>query len=528
MAIPDAINALPSAVRTELALRELARRNLAHFLRYWFAVRRRPLVWNWHIDYLSDLLTAVTRREIRRLIINIPPRFLKSELVSVAWHAWMIGIDDGPRSAMLSSAATATLAGRDSRRTLQILQSDWYKNLFPGVQIIKEREVEWETAKGSTRNAAGRGGTITGLGGDHLVWDDLLLASEADSEAARAEAKYFLDEVLPSRHNNPKTGTIVGIMQRLHEEDPTGHLLEQMKNAAADQYMHVVLPNEAPSAVTVEYKGKVYARRKPGDLLFPERLDAKATAALKAKGQSYDGQYQQSPTKMQGGELDPSLIQTIDLLPAQIIKQHNLIPNLYCDFAVATKQTQKDDPDYSVIAAMARDQMDRIIVLDVWRGQVRLDQALDQLIALWRRMKPRRVKAEKGVIKMGLEAVMLERWRRIGSRLFHLDPLEADADKVRRAQALRTALNDRVVYAPAGALWLPGLRHELRSFPNGKHDDQVDALAYGARDLQDLRASEPPTIYLPGVNLASTATGAQIERMLDEKKKREERGSMWD
>jgi predicted phage terminase large subunit-like protein len=519
----------PSEIRKELAFRELARRRLAYFVRYWFHARQRQLAWNWHLDYLCDILEAVQRREIPRLLINIPPRFLKSELVCVAWHAWMVGYDDSPRSAMLSAAATASLALRDSRRTLEMLQSAWYRNIFPGVKLMKEAQAEWVTVGGASRNAAGRGGTITGLGGDHLAWDDLLLASESNSEVKRQQAIDFLDETLPSRHNT-KPGTITGIMQRLHEEDPTGHILKRMRNPDADQYLHIVLPNQAPVVTTVEWKGKVYARRKVGDLLFPARLDAKATAEARATMRNnYDGQYQQQPTKQEGAELNTKFLVEIDKPAELIVKEQGLSLNFYIDIASTEKQTQKDDPDSSVIAVMGRDTLDRIIMPDMWAEQARGDKLLDQLLIMWKKWKPRRVKMEKGGLKNMFEPLLQARWRAIGQRLFVVDPLEPDMDKVRRAQPLRAVLQAGSFCVPAGAIWLPAMKAEWRGFPNASHDDRVDAPAYGVRDLQDMRAPEPPT-KIHGFNHGGEVTGAQLEMLVakaEKRRKAEERDRFW-
>jgi len=516
-------------IRKELAFRELATRRLAYFVRYWFHVRQRELTWNWHLDYLCDILEAVQRREISRVIINIPPRFLKSELVCVSWHGWMVGVDDSPKSAMLSAAATGRLALRDSRRTLEMITSTWYKNIFPHVRLIKEEQAEWVTAGGASRNAAGRDGTITGLGGDHLVWDDLLLAKEANSEVIRAKACEFLDETLPPRHNDKKTGTITGIMQRLHEEDPTGHLLRRMKNPQADQYLHIVLPNEAPIFTAVAWKGRIYAKRKPGDLLFPARFGAKETAEAKATMRNnYDGQYQQQPSKQEGAELNPRMIVEIDKPAEAIVKDLGLILNFYIDIASKKKETQKDDPDRSVIAAMGRDSLNRIIIADMYAEQVRGDGLLDNLLAMWRKWKPRRIKMEAGALKNMFQPLLESRWREIGKRLFVIDPLQPDEDKVRRAQPLRANLMARSICVPMGATWLPDMRAEWRGFPNAAHDDRVDAPAYGVRDLEDLKPAEPPT-RIAGFNNGNDITGAQLDALAAaaKKRQRQEQEAFW-
>lgn len=517
-----------SEARKELAFREMACRRLAWFVRYWFHARSRPIDWNWHLDYICDVLEAVAARQETRVLINIPPRFLKSELVAVAWHAWMIGNDDSPRSAMLSAAATAKLALRDSRRTLMILQSEWYTRLFPGIKLEKEDQAEWSTVGGASRNAAGRSGTITGLGGDHLIWDDLLMSAEANSEAARREAADFLDETLPSRHNDKRTGTIVGIMQRLHEEDPTGHLLARSRNPDADQYLHIILPNEAPSRIVVAFRGKVYQTREVGELLFPARFGKKETAEAKATmHNNYSGQYQQTPTKQDGNELNVKLLIEIDKPAEAIVKDLGVVLNFYIDVASTAKQTQKNDPDFSVISALGRDSFDRIIHADQWAEQVRGDALLDQLLIMWRKWKPRRIKMEAGGLKNMFMPLLEAKWRAIGKRLFTIDPLIADIDKVRRAQPLRAVLHAKSYCVPAGAIWLPRMRGIWQGFPNARHDDEVDAPAYGVRDLQNMRAAEPPTRFAT-INRGGDITGAQLDALVAaSERKRKSNENFW-
>lgn len=522
--------------RQELARREMARRSLSGFVRYRFHVERRRLLWNWHLDYLCDLLEAVWRREeeVRFLIINMPPRFLKSETIGQCWPAWMIGRDDSTRSSMLSAGATAKLAVRDSRKTLNIIRSPWYRRLFPDVKCVKEVQAEWETAGGATRNAAGREGQITGSGGDHLLWDDLILPREADSDLIREQANNFLGDTWRSRLNDQITGTITGIQQRLHEEDPTGYLIGKMKKSSeADRYKIVTMPNEAPTRVVVEWKGRTYATREPGSLLFPALFDERATKAFKALNPvTYQGQYQQEPCKTEGGELKTAWLQYIDQPVEKIIKDNGLKVSLYCDLASTKKQTQKDDPDYSVIVAMARDRWDRIHLLDIWRQQERSDVMCRELVRQRERYMRMgamgRVKAEAGALRNGLDGTMAEVIRNLRKPGFIIEPISAPGDKVAKAQPLRYLAREKRLYLPRGGDWIPAFELEWRGFPNGGHDDQIDAVAYGALDLENLMPGKPPA---KAPNIPGVITGDKLEEMTSMHKRimerDEEQGDWW-
>ena len=436
-------------------------------------MERRRLLWNWHIDYLCEILEAVTLRQFRRVIINMPPRFLKSEVVSQTWHAWMIGKEDSPRSSMLSAGATAQLAERDSRKTLSLVTSEWYKALFPQVEVTREAVQEWETKGLATRNAAGAGGTITGRGGEHLLWDDLLLAAEANSETIRTTKNHWLGETFRSRLDDLKTGTITGIMQRLHEDDPTGYLLKQARNPDADQYQHIVIPLIAPKLTIVQMPGgKVIRTRPAGDMLHPERVGLKEAKALKAALQTnFEGQYQQNPVKQEGDMLKPSRMVLIEGDAKEIAKKWGLRPNFYIDLASKERQTQKDDPDYTAIVVMGVDELRRIWILDVWAEQAPPDKVCETIIAMHKKWQPVRVKAEAGAILNMLRVMLMERGRAAGHPVW-VEDLSPASDKVTRAIPLQNFLNTGQICAPAGARWLPHLQDEMRRFPKGSHDDQ--------------------------------------------------------
>ena len=493
--MPDDSPDDPHEIENLLIHRELARRNYRDFLRYHIKVRRLGIQWNWHIEYLADVMQAVTARQLRRTIINIPPRFWKSTIISQLWQAWMIGRSDTPTSSVFSAAATAFLAARDSRKTLDCLRADWYQAIFPGISLVKENEVEWSTAGGAERNAAGTDGTVTGRGGDHVIWDDLLLANEAMSETIREKKNEWLGETLRSRVNDLKTGTITGIMQRVHERDPTGYLLEQMRVPGADQYTHIIIPNEAPRRTVVEFQGTVYATREQGDLLHPARMGPEEVAATKAAMRNnYEGQYNQNPIKMEGGHLDPRRLIRLKGSALELKSMLGLTPVFYIDFAATEKQTQKNDPDFSCVLVGARDQLGRLIILDVWRRQTAdysvIARTVIHMHKLWR---PRFVKGERGALLNLFQPVLRQQMKLIGHFLT-LEPLAGRRqDKVERSMPLQGMLNAGIVGVPENAPWLDNFTTEMRGFPNAAHDDQLDPAFDLANDFDTLPQGNAPT-----------------------------------
>lgn len=491
----------PQAAAAKLnASRESARRSYACFLKYWIFATRAPFHWNWHWAFLADIMQAVADRdpEVRFLIVNIPPRFAKSTLLSQMWQAWMIGREDSRRSALFSMTTSSTLAARDSRKTLDVIQSPWYKRLFPDVTTSngKVTELEWETDGGAYRLACGAGGTVIGRGADHLLWDDLIKADEANSEGVREKINEWLGETLRSRLDDQKTGTITGIMQRLHERDPTGFLLDRMRIKGADQYKLISLPNEAPSRTIVSFKNVVYAVREQGTLLHHDRIGPDEAAALRVSlHHNYSGQYQQNPVKMEGGQLDPRRIVRLPGNAMDIKSMYGLTPTIILDFASTEKQTQKDDPDFNVIGVGARDQLGRLILLDMWRKQTAdqefIARTLLNMCKLW---QPSLVRGEKGGLINTFQPSLLRVSRMMGVYCALLPLKGRTLDKVARSMPLQGMLNAGMVCAPQGAQWFDAFAAELRAFPNGGHDDQVDVASDFAAIFDDLRKGEAPVI----------------------------------
>jgi predicted phage terminase large subunit-like protein len=485
----------PEAAAQLVLMRRKARVRFEDFMLYWIIATRSPIKWGWHISYLCDIMQAVTEREeeYRFLNINIPPRFLKSTILSQLWQAFMIGCQDDARSSVFSISSSATLAGRDSRRTLDTVRSVWFKALFPRVEIgSKETEAEWETKGGAYRIACGREGTVTGRGAHHLLVDDLVSAQEGDSETVREQANEFLGKTLRSRLDDQRTGTITNIQQRLHERDATGVLNDLAKIPGGDVYKTITLPNEAEHKTVVTIGTKVYAIREQGDLLHPEYLGRRETLAIKAsQRRNYDGQYQQRPSKMEGGHLDPRRILRLQGSGIEIKSRLGLTPYFYLDFAGTEKKSQKDDPDFNVIHVLARDQLRRLIHLDIWKKQTAdygmMARTLIKMFELWR---PRAVKGEKGALLNVFQPALLTQMRLTGKYLT-LTPLPArTADKIERSMGYQAELNAGMVCAPQDAPWFLDYESEARGFPNGAHDDMLEGGWDAAND--QMQSGEVP------------------------------------
>jgi hypothetical protein len=179
----------------------------------------------WHHEAFAHALDRVFRGECRRLIINAPPRSLKSHFGSVAFPAFVLGRQ--PTAKFICASYSQDLAGKHSGDFRKVVHSAWYHTTFQPAAPFKETEAEFQTARGGFRFTTSVGGTLTGRGGDFLVVDDPLNATEAYSKSSREKANSWFVGTLLSRLDDKRSGAIIVIMQRLHQEDLTGFLLEQ-------------------------------------------------------------------------------------------------------------------------------------------------------------------------------------------------------------------------------------------------------------------------------------------------------------
>jgi predicted phage terminase large subunit-like protein len=284
---------------------ELCRKDLHSYVKKaWKIVEpETEFVDNWHIRIICEYLEAVTRLEIRNLIINIPPRHMKSLLVSVFWPTWVWTHSPGMR--WLTGSYAEPLAVRDALKSRRIIQSEWYQNWFgsafqlTGDQNMKSR---YENDRTGYRLAFGLGGAITGEGGDIVVVDDPLKAQDADSDVMRSRVNEVYDGTVSTRGNDPRNTRRVVIMQRLHEDDLTGHILNKMKEEGANQYELVCLPTEFEPRRFFSSIGLDDPRRTAGELLWPVRFGEKENLAAKADlgARGYAGQYAQRPAPAGG------------------------------------------------------------------------------------------------------------------------------------------------------------------------------------------------------------------------------------
>jgi hypothetical protein len=337
--------------RRELAsnLESIRRRcaSLAGFVREaWHILEpTQRYVHNWHIDAICNHLEAVTDGRINRLLINVPPGSSKSLIVSVLWPAWEWG-PKGLRSLRyLTTSFNDGPVKRDTRKTRDLMLSDWYRALWPEVVLTRTGETSFANSATGTREGVAFG-SLTSQRGDRLIIDDPHSTETAESEAERTATTRKFREGATNRLNDQDKSAIVVVMQRLHEEDISG-VIEKFSMG----YVHLMLPMEyEPERARETAIGFVDPRAEDGELLDPERFPRHVVEGLKRDMGSYAwaGQYQQRPTAREGGLFKRSWFKFLGAIPAGNRKRVRA-----WDWA-ATKKTTTNRPDWSAGVKVSR------------------------------------------------------------------------------------------------------------------------------------------------------------------------------
>jgi predicted phage terminase large subunit-like protein len=416
---------------------------------------------NWHIEVIANKLAAVRQGRIRRLIINLPPRHLKSLLASVAFPAWCLGLD--PSVQILCVSYAQDLADKLARDCRAILLSPWYRRIFP-TRLAPHRQAvqEFLTTRQGYRLATSTGGVLTGRGADIILIDDPLKPEEALSDAQRQAANEWFSHTLYSRLNDKRNGAIVIIMQRLHEDDLVGHVLGQ-EEWEIIRFPAIAETDEVHEIETV-FGARSFARR-CGDALHPERepLDVLDRIRRTIGEYNFAGQYQQSPAPLGGG-----------LVKAEWFKRYRenerpeRFDRIVQSWDTANKATELSD--FSVCTTWGI-KGNNLFLLAVFRRRL-------EYPAL-----KRAVREEQNLFKAN---VVLIEDRASGTQLIQeliadgchgVTRYQPDCEKIMRLHAQTALIENGFVHIPETAPWLTEYLHEMSVFPKGKHDDQVDSTA---------------------------------------------------
>jgi len=447
----------------ELAKRILSRKRLLPFVERFNPDYLAGWVHKDICQRLEKFSEQVANKESPRLMLFMPPRHGKSTLASVAFPAWHLGRH--PNHEFISCSYSGSLAMSFSRKVRQLLREPVYKNVFEKSRLDKDSQsVEsWQTTQGGGYVAAGVGGGITGKGANVLVIDDPVKNREdAESDNNRAATWDWYTSTAYTRLS-PGGGILV-ILTRWHDDDLAGRLLKQAEDGA-DQWEVIRYP--AIAEIDENF-------RKQGESLHPERYNVDALEQIrKAIGpRDWSALYQQNPVSDEGDYFSRDMIRYYEYDEIDTAEL-----NYYCAWDLAIGQ--RDRNDYSVGIVVGIDEYDHLYVVDVVRGKYDGFELVEQILDLYETWRPGIVGIERGHIEMALGPFLQKRTRERGlSEAYFKDLKVGRRDKEARARAIQGRMQQGMVYFPKDAVWTGTMVAELLRFPNGAHDDQVDALAW--------------------------------------------------
>ena len=432
---------------------------------------------NWHIELLAAKLEAWRRGEIRRLIINVPLRNLKSHCASIALPAWILGHD--PAAQILCVSYAQDLADKLARDCRSIMVSPWYRRIFR-TRLSPQRQAvqEFVTTAQGYRLSTSVGGVLTGRGADYIIIDDPLKPSEALSDALRRSANEWFDHTLFSRLNDKRTGRMMVIMQRLHEDDLVGHVLEREGWEVLS--FSAIAEKDEEFTIRNPYGTRRIIRR-VGEVLHPERepLEALTTIRQTIGEYNFAGQYQQTPAPLGGGLIKVEWFKTYE--PAERPERFDQVVQ---SWDTANKPTELSD--YSVCTTWGLSDR-RIYLLHVARKRMVYPE-------LKRRVREQADAFKASVILIEDKASGTQLIQELISEGLHtVKRYQPEGDKVMRMNAQTPSIENGFVYLPREAPWLADYLHELSTFPNGRFDDQADSTSQ-ALDWIKRGLAEPTAI----------------------------------
>lgn len=480
----------------------------AFLARAWRYIDPSPWRDGWPIEAVAEHLQAVVDGEIRRLLINIPPRMGKSSITSVALPAWCwtqqkVSPTSGAGVQFLHASYASQLSLRDSVKCRRLIESAWYQSLWGErfrLNSDQNTKSRFTNDKGGERLITSVGAAVTGEGGSIIVVDDPNAADEAFSEATVQATIDWWDGTMSTRLNDPKTGAYIIIQQRLAEDDLTGHILSK----DVGEWTHLCLPmryeKERAFVTTIGWQDP---RQEEGELLWPERFGEPQVAELERVLGPFKaaGQLQQRPEPAGGGVIKRDWWQ---------LWEEPAFPPM--DFILAsldTAYTLKETNDYSAltiwgvfsggtIAQASRvmgadgrpmyvdrsyeEGAPRVMLMYAWQERLELHQLVEKVAQTARSLRIDKLLIENKAAGISVAQEMRRLYNNERFAVQLSDP--KSQDKLSRLYSVQHLFAEGMVFAP-DKVWAETVITQVGQFPKGKHDDLVDTVSQALRHLRD-------------------------------------------
>lgn len=441
---------------------------------------------NWHIDFVCSQVRNMMNGEYNRLVLNIPPRSMKSIIMSIALPAFILGHD--PDANIVCVSYADDLAEKLAGDCRNVMESDWYRSAFPNTRIDKARRAvdNFRTTKGGGRFATSTGGVLTGIGAEWIIIDDPMKPIDASSEIRRTKDQEWYRGTLLSRLNDKSKGKIILVQQRLHQDDMSGFVL-----ASDDTYRHIKLPMiaEIDERICITPTGAPprYIERKVGDLLHPERDSAAIIEKLRTDLGEYvfAGQYQQRPVPAEGGVIKERWLNFYD---------HN--PNRKFQRVIMSWDTASKtgtDNAYSACITIGVGHDNKFYILDVFRKRLELPDLVEQVRAMYYVGLAKYSVYPEIVVESASSGIGLVQY--LKSHSISVSEVKPESDKTGRLMGISTLISDGTCKFPSFPTgWWTEFRDELLTFPAAKFKDQCDALSQGIGFAVTTIGKSPPLI----------------------------------
>lgn len=464
--------ALPPAVEA-LLFNDILRRDFVAFCEMVFATVAPGIQYepNWHIEAMAGAAAEVRSGKHPRLIVNCPPRALKSIIFSVALPAFMLGHD--PTQKIVVASYGAELSRKLARDFRLVVNSPWFRRLFPKFRIERDTEMELVTTGCGFRYATSVGGALTGRGGDLIIIDDPIKGDDALSRDRRESVVDWYQQSLLSRLDDKRSGKIIVVMQRVHVDDLSGHLLK------AGGFRHLNLPAIAPEECVVSLYGNRSKTWREGEPLDANRLPLEVLKKLRGEMGSFafSAQYLQEPIPEDGEIIKWGWFGAYSTLPAR--ESGDMIVQSW-DTAAKTSKSN----DFSVCTTWMLKPNGDAYLLHIYRGKLIFPDLVREVETLARAHAADAVLIEDAGSGTGL----IQNLRSTPLDVIEIKP---DGDKIMRMSVQSPAIESGKVFLPKEASWLDQFRLEVAAFPNGSHDDQIDSLSQFLRWARERRITGP-------------------------------------
>lgn len=457
----------------------------------WSSIDSSPYKHNWHIDLIAAEAEKLITGEARRLIVNVPPRTGKSSLLSVVLPVWIWiqsekGPMSGPQVRFMCASYGQSLSFNHSSLCRTLIMSPWFqKHWGKNFTLREDRNAVgfFENDKGGHRISTSVGAGLTGLGGDCIIIDDPTNTQDVVSEAERQSVINWYSQSLSTRLNDPKTGVMVLVMQRQHEEDLTGYILTN----EAEMWEHIVLRMRYESNPYLPYD----PRSEEGELLWPERVPEEEVLKLEKTLGTYgsSGQLQQRPEPKGGGIIKP---EHWCLFPPENQEEDWKKDGVLCwppfEFVVASADlalSEKQEADFSAFTIWGvwfdKTGAPKVVLVHAWQDRLSFNPLIMRIGNNCRKFKPDVLLIEAKA--SGISAAQ-EIQRVFGAGEWSTVLVNPKGDKVSRAIAVQGLFEEKLIFAPDKA-WAQEAIDQCASFPKGKHDDLVDSTTQALKWLRE-------------------------------------------